>query len=107
MTDKEKQAFNLTFSLFLTFTVLALAIWGVQRYKHFHHPSSTIAASDESAAIDTCPARFYSTIERQRIMRDEGIYKGPIDGKRGDLTITAEIEHAKLYNDWCNRQEME
>lgn len=47
------------------------------------------------------PPRFYSTIEKQRIMRDEGFYKGPIDGLRGTLTIDAEIEHAKLYNNWC------
>lgn len=60
-----------------------------------------------SAITPDAPARFYSTIERQRIMRDERIYKGPIDGKRGPLTIAAEKEHAKLYNNWCNRQEME
>ncbi len=50
------------------------------------------------------PARFYSTIERQRILRDEGIYHGDIDGKRGDLTIAAEQEHAKLYNEWMAKE---
>ncbi len=103
MTKKEKQSAQLTSACFLTFAVLVFAVWGVNRYKNFSSPSS-----DEpvSCVHSDAPARFYSTIEKQRIMRDEGSYKGPIDGLRGTLTIDAEIEHAKLYNDWCNRQEM-
>ncbi len=69
-------------------------------------PGQHRQTSHLSAMMPDAPVRFYSTIERQRIMQKEGIYKGLIDGKRGDLTITAEKEHAKLYNDWCNRQEM-
>ncbi len=58
----------------------------------------------EAATSDKLVARFYSCIEKQRIMRDEGFYHGKIDGDRGPLTISAEKKHATLYMDWCAKE---
>ena len=49
MTDKEKASGTLTSVCFLTFAVLVIAVWGVNRYKNFSSPSSETVASDKSA----------------------------------------------------------
>lgn len=84
-------------------------LWVIIIRRVFSPPAGAGLSRQEShlfAMTPDAPPRFYLTIERQRIMRDEGIYKGDIDGIRGPLTIAAEKEHAKLYNQWCARQEM-
>lgn len=88
---------------------LAIVIWlticFTNRWKEFS-PLRDESAEPRQAAISPpdAPARFYSCIEKQRIMRDEGIYHGEIDGDRGPLTIAAEAEHARLYGDWAAKE---
>ncbi len=100
VTAKAKQATK----LILTCIIMSLSFWVV--YELCRSVSSTSSAGPEQHQVESpdAPARFYSVIERQRILRNAGFYTGHIDGIRGPLTIAAEKKYALLYNDWCARQ---
>lgn len=72
----------------------------------FHQPSSTVAASDMSAAIDTLP----SIKQIQQMINDRG-YKIKIDGMVCGACYNPEHSETQknwdlAYNDQCARQEM-
>ena len=78
--------------------VLSLAFGAACCWSGIQVGRREVAAAAVPVVDANCPPRFYTTLERQRIMRDLGFYHGKIDGLRGPLTIAAEKQYAEWYN---------
>ncbi len=86
--------------------VLVLAVVCIAFVLELLHRSPPNGSGVTRPSFSTdAPARFYYTVERQRIMRGEGIYTGKIDGFDGPLTRAAVVKHNQLYNDWCAKED--
>ena len=99
VTKKAAEATKIILVLCLICLTFA-AGYGVCRcVQYFSSPSPQSGAVSNTAVPDTLIPRFYTKLEEQRIMRDEGVYLGPIDGLDGPLTQAARVKHNRLYND--------
>ena len=99
VTKKGKEATILIAVLCLICLTFAVGYGVCRAAKYFSSPSPQSGAVSNTAVPDTLIPRFYTTLEQQRIMRDEGLYTGPIDGLDGPLTQAARVKHDRLYND--------
>ncbi len=97
MKDKDRFCWGMLTGCILTL----VAVFVIE--KVFSPPNGS-GVTRPSFSTDA-PARFYYTVERQRIMRDEGVYTGKIDGFDGPLTRAAVVKHNQLYNDWCAKED--
>ena len=79
---------------FIAITLSFMA--GVWIVEFFPDPKSSTSAMVEGFISKR---RLLTTSERQRILRDEGLYHSPIDDIRGPNTIAAENLYFQKYGD--------
>ena len=101
VTPKAAEASALIIVFILAGIIAAVVVFCTQ----FSSPSPQSGAVSNTAVPDTLVPRFYTTLEEQRIMRDERLYTGPIDGLDGPLTQAARVKHDRLYCDQMAQEE--